>query len=104
VIGNQPFDRSNSDGFIDDPPDAFHLAGMVTDPTANQGKGIRIPDNLHRFIEFPFRGRDDVPRNIHSDGAGFAAGRPPVGGLSIDHRNDFSIDHLGNKVALLMTP
>jgi hypothetical protein len=76
---------------------------VVTNPAANQGKGIRIPDNLHRFIEFPFRGRDDVPRNIHPDGAGFAAGRPPVGNLSIYDPNYFPIDHLGNKVALLMT-
>jgi hypothetical protein len=76
---------------------------VVADPSANQGKGIGIPHYLHGFIEFALGSRDDVTWDIHLDRANFAAGRRSVAWGCIYHCDNFSIGHLCNEMALLMT-
>jgi hypothetical protein len=76
---------------------------MMTDPAANHGEGIRIPDDLHGFFELALGGRNDVTRDIHPDGANFPAGGRPMNRGCIHHGGNSSIDDLGDEMALLMT-
>jgi len=74
----------------------------MADPTANQGKGIGLPDDLQGFVELALGDRYDVARDIHSEGADLPAGGGPVGGLGIYDRGHFSVDDFGHEVAFLM--
>jgi hypothetical protein len=76
---------------------------MMADPAANHGEGVRIPDDLHGFIEPALRGRNNVTRDIHPDGANFTAGGRPVDRGCIHHSGNLSVDHLSDEMALLMT-
>ena len=78
LIGYQTLDPLDRDRFIHNPSNAFLLAGMVTDPATDHGEGIRVPDDLHGFVELALGGRDDITRDIHSDRTNLTTGGSPV--------------------------
>jgi hypothetical protein len=76
---------------------------MMTDPATYHRKRVRIPYDLHGFIEVALGSCDDVTRDIHLNRADFTAGRHSVARGCIHDGYDFPVGHLGNEMALLMT-
>jgi hypothetical protein len=103
VIGYQPLKPFDRNRFIHNASNALLFAGMVTNPATNHREGVRIPYDLHGFIELALGGGNDVTRNIHPDRANFTAGGRSVDRCGIDNRYNFPIGHLGDEMALLMT-
>jgi hypothetical protein len=75
---------------------------MVANPPASRGEGIRVPYDLHSFIELAPGGCHHITRDIHPDRANLTTGRGSVGWRRIHDRHNLSVDHLGDEMTLLM--
>ena len=76
-VGQEPFDLMDRQGFIKLSPIARELAGMKTDPSADPGERVFLPDQFIGFPELSLPGQDHEPFNVVPGRTRFVAGGSP---------------------------
>ena len=69
VVGHEPFDGANGNGFVQLASPAGVLARMGADPSANARKDILLPDQVQRFRVFSRLGERDIALGVHAERA-----------------------------------
>ena len=70
VVGQEPFDLADGQGFILVAPVALRFARVRADPAADGRKRVVPPDQGQRLGEFPFAGQSQITLDVDPGGAG----------------------------------